>query len=314
MKVTELLNQADRCLFSFEILPPKKGKSADDIFATVEALLPYKPSFIDVTSHPTQVIFKEMGDGMLKRVPIKKRPGTLSVCAAITYRYGVATVPHIICSGFSKDETEDALIELSFLGIKNVMALRGDPSHGDKRFVPSADGHCNALGLVEQISGLNRGEYLHEVADPTDFCIGVSGYPEKHVEAPNMASDLGWLKAKVDAGADFIVTQMFFDNADYFKFVEDCRTLGITVPIIPGLKPLTARSQISMLPQTFGIDLPSGLVEAVSAAPDEESVRKIGIEWCIEQSRELAAKGAPGLHFYTMGKATAVRKIVEAVY
>lgn len=316
MKVTEHLAGAARCLFSFEVLPPKKGETVDGIFQTVEALLPYKPAFVDVTSHATEVLYKDLGGGMLKRIPVKKRPGTLSVCAAVKYRYGLDTVPHLICSGFSKEETEDALIELGFLGIENVMALRGDPSHGAKRFVPEPGGHAYALNLVEQISAMNRGEYLHEGTDlsPTSFCVGVAGYPEKHMEAPNRSADLKHLKAKLDAGGSFIVTQMFFDNSHYFRFVDECRAAGITAPIIPGLKPLTARAQLAVLPQTFRIDLPDALVERTEKCASPSAVRQLGVEWCIEQSRELMARGAPCLHYYTMGKAQSVREVAEAVF
>lgn len=315
MKVTEHINRADRTLFSFEILPPKKGHSASEIFATVEALLEFNPAFIDVTNHATQVIYKEMGDGLLRRIPVQKRPGTLSLCAAITYKYGVDTVPHLICSGFSRDETEDALIELQFLGIQNVMALRGDPVHGEKRFIPADDGHLYGTDLVRQISDLNHGRYLHEETDgaKTDFCIGVAGYPEKHMEAPSFNADLKRLKEKVDSGAEFIVTQMFFDNQRYFAFVDRCHAEGINVPIIPGLKPLTTRSQLSILPQTFSIELPDALVESVESAKTADEVRRAGTDWCIEQSQGLIAGGAPVLHYYTMGRAETIRKIAKAV-
>lgn len=316
MKVTDHINRADRTLFSFEILPPKKGHSASEIFATVEALMEFNPAFIDVTYHATQVIYKEVGDGLLKRVPVQKRPGTISMCAAITYKYGVDTVPHLICSGFSCDETEDALIELNFLGIQNVMALRGDPIHGEKRFVPSQDGNAYALDLVRQINGLNQGSYLHEETEgaKTEFCIGVAGYPEKHLEAPSFNSDLKRLKEKVDAGAEFVVTQMFFENRRYFDFVDRCRAEGINVPIIPGLKPLTTKSQLSILPQTFSIELPDALVDAVEAARTPADVRRAGVEWAIEQSRELIAGGVPVLHYYTMGRSETIRHIAAEVF
>lgn len=317
MKIVDHINQADKTLFSFEILPPKKGQTIDGVFRTVEALLPYKPKFIDVTSHATEVVYKEAGADTLRRVPVRKRPGTISVCAAILFKYQIDTVPHLICSGFSKEETEDALLDLNFMGIENVMALRGDPSHGDKRFIPEPDGNKGALDLVGQIQGLNRGSFLHSEEQepvPTDFCIGVAGYPEKHMEAPNEASDLAWLKKKVDAGADFIVTQMFFDNQAYFRFVEKCRENGINVPIIPGLKPIATKGQLSILPSTFRIDLPNALVEAVEAAKTPEEIKKVGIEWCIEQSRELMAKGAPVLHYYTMSRSAGIKPIVEAVF
>ncbi|MCG9895548.1 MAG: methylenetetrahydrofolate reductase [NAD(P)H] [Fimbriimonadaceae bacterium] len=315
MKVVDHLARADRCLFSFEILPPKKGQGVHELFQTVEELLPFSPAFIDVTAHATSIDYREVGGGMLKRVPLQKRPGTHGLCAAIRYRYGVDTVPHLLCSGFSRDETEDALIELGFLGIDTVMALRGDPVHGEKRFLPREDGHSNAHELVAQISAMNRGEYLHDAESaPTDFCIGVAGYPEKHAESPNLEVDLARLKAKVDAGADFLVTQMFFDNAVYFGFVERCRRAGITVPIIPGLKPVTTKAHLVSLPATFNIDLPTDLAEAVEKAPTPAAVRKIGIDWSVEQSRGLIAGGAPCLHYYTMSRAQSIREIVAAVF
>jgi methylenetetrahydrofolate reductase (NADPH) len=314
MKVTEALAQADGCLFSFEVLPPKKGESADSIFQTVEELLEFKPSFIDVTSHAAEVILRDMGGGLVRPVKVKNRPGTLGVCAAIHYRYKVPVVPHLICSGFSAEETEDALLELSFLGIQNVMALRGDPGHGSKRFTAAPGGHAYASDLVKQIATMNEGKLLDGTSAPTSFCIGVAGYPEKHMESPNPAADLARLKEKVDAGAGFIVTQMFFENREYFQFVDLCRAAGIQVPIIPGLKPLSSKNQLSLLPQTFHINMPIALVEAVEKAADAKAVRKVGVEWCIEQSRELKAKGAPCLHYYTMAKAKMVAEIARAVF
>lgn len=317
MKVIEHINQADKTLFSFELLPPKKGQTIDGVFRTVEALLPFEPKFIDVTSHATEVVYKDAGNGMLKRVPVRKRPGTISVCAAVKFRYQIDTVPHLICSGFSREETEDGLLDLSFLGIENVMALRGDPSHGDKRFVPDPEGNRSSLELVNQITDLNKGRFLHseeQEPNPTSFCIGVAGYPEKHMDAPNESSDIAWLKRKIDSGAEFIVTQMFFDNQVYFRFVKRCREAGINVPIIPGLKPVTTRNQLSILPNTFRIDLPQALVEAVEAAGTPEAIKKVGIEWTIEQSRELMGKGAPVLHYYTMSRSSGIRQIAEAVF
>lgn len=317
MKVIEHINQADRTLFSFELLPPKKGQRIDGVFKTVEALLSFDPKFIDVTSHATEVVYKDAGNGTLRKVPTRKRPGTISVCAAVKFKYQIDTVPHLICSGFSREETEDGLLDLSFLGIENVMALRGDPSHGDRRFAPEPDGNRSSLELVNQIMDLNRGRFLHseeEEPNPTSFCVGVAGYPEKHMDAPNEASDISWLKKKVDAGAEFIVTQMFFDNHAYFRFVDRCRAADIKVPIIPGLKPVTSLNQLRILPNTFRIDLPQALVEAVEAAGTPEAVKQVGIEWTIEQSRELMAKGAPVLHYYTMSRSSGIRQIAEAVF
>jgi methylenetetrahydrofolate reductase (NADPH) len=317
MKVTEHLARADKTLFSFEILPPKKGQSIDGIFQTVEALLPFNPSFIDVTYHATQVIEKQNTDGSIIKVPVHKRPGTLSVCAAIKYKYGIDTVPHLICSGFSRDETEDALVELSFLGIDNVMALRGDPVGGDSKFTPASGGHSYAIDLIRQVSDLNQGKWLHHEigeTEPTDFCIGAAGYPEKHSESPNISTDMDHLKAKIDAGAGFIVTQMFFDNEAYFRFVDACRAAGITVPIIPGIKPLATRGQVTVLPKTFAISLPEELTRAAMATENKPDLRKVGIDWSVRQCAELIANDAPCLHFYTMSRSKAVKQIAATFF
>lgn len=317
MTVIEHINAAAGTLFSFEILPPKKGDGIEQLFETVEALLPYHPAFIDVTSHATEVIYQDAGDGLVRRIPVQKRPGTLSVCAAIKYRYGVDTVPHLICSGFTKEETEDALVELSFLGLNNVMALRGDPSLGEKRFQATPGGHCYAVELVQQIKAMNEGRYLHEQTDgmnPTKFCIGVAGYPEKHCESPNPASDIRFLKEKIDQGADFVVTQMFFDNEKYLRYVDACRKAGINAPIIPGLKPISVKRHLSLLPQAFFVDLPDKLASAIEKAGTRDEVRKIGTEWAIQQCEELVREGAPCLHFYTMGRADSVKEIVDAIF
>lgn len=313
MKVLEHLERAKGPLFSFEVLPPKKGERIDSIFEAVEALLPFKPAFIDVTAHAMDVQFQDAGQGLVKRVAVQRRPGTLGVCAAIQHRYRIDTVPHLICSGATREELENDLIQYSFLGIENVMALRGDPVHGEKRFRPIEGGHAYAQGLVEQAAAMGEGRYLSEEGDPAEFCIGVAGYPEKHLEAPNLEADLRRLKEKVDAGAGFIVTQMFFDNRTYFDFVARCRAAGITAPIIPGLKPITGPRQVALLPAAFGIQIPCELADAIEAAGPAQA-RRVGIEWCIQQSRELVEGGAPCLHYYTMGKSEAVAEIAEAVF
>ncbi len=317
MKVTEYISQAKKTLFSFEILPPLKGESIQSLFEGIEPLLEFKPAFIDVTYHREEYVYKHRENGLLERIATRKRPGTVGICAAIMNRYHVDTVPHIICGGFSREETENALIDLHFLGIENVLVLRGDAVKSEGTFKPEADGHQFASQLLEQVVNMNRGIYLDDdmpPQTPTSFCIGVAGYPEKHFEAPNMASDLRYLKLKVEMGADYIVTQMFFDNSKYFQFVEKCRAMGINVPIIPGLKPLTTRKQLTILPSIFHIDIPDTLVQAVEACKTPEQVRQVGIEWCIEQSRELIAQNAPCLHYYSMGKSEAVRKIAEALF
>ncbi len=313
MTVLDHLARADRTLFSFEVLPPKKGERIDAIFAAVEALLPFRPAFIDVTAHAVDIHFLDAGQGLVKRVAVQRRPGTLGVCAAIQHRYRIDTVPHLICSGATREELENDLIQYSFLGIENVMALRGDPVHGEKRFRPIEGGHAFAQGLVEQAAAMGEGRYLHEEGGSARFCIGVAGYPEKHLEAPNQEADLRRLKDKVDAGAGFIVTQMFFDNQLYFDFVERCRAAGITAPIIPGLKPITGPRQVSLLPAAFGIQIPCALADAIDGSGPDQA-RRVGIEWCIEQSRELMSRGAPCLHYYTMGRSEAVAEIAEAVF
>ena len=317
MKVIEHIEQRNgKTLFAFELLPPLKGENIESIYQTIDPLIEFFPSFIDVTYHREEVIYKEREDGLLERRIVRKRPGTVGITAAIKFKYGIDVVPHLICGGFSQEETENALIDLQFLGIDNILLLRGDNLKGEKNFKPDPQGHTYALDLVKQVVALNHGVFLEEDLlnpVPTAFCIGVAGYPEKHLEAPNMATDLSYLKAKVDAGADYIVTQMFFDNQKYFDFVNACRDLGITVPIIPGLKPISVKSQLSTLPRTFSIDIPEDLVKEVEKCSDNQQVRQVGVEWAIEQSRELIRFGVPVLHYYTMGKSDNICKIAKAV-
>ncbi|MGA1373917.1 MAG: methylenetetrahydrofolate reductase [NAD(P)H] [Flavobacteriales bacterium] len=317
MKVAQRIAEASSTLFSFELLPPLKGENIDHIHSTVEALLPFEPAFVDVTYHREEFVFREVRGGLLEKRTVRKRPGTVGICAALQHRYRLDTVPHIICGGFTKEETENALIDLDFVGVENVLVLRGDPIRSEGRFKAEADGHAYAIDLLQQVAAMNRGEYL----DPdlrnttrTKFCIGVAGYPEKHFEAPNAASDLRWLKRKVEDGAEYVVTQMFFDNRAYFDFVAACRAADIHVPIIPGLKPLTARGQITTIPQHFHINLPDDLVRDVESATSDAEVREIGIAWCITQARELRAAGVPALHFYTMGRAEPTATIARAVF
>lgn len=316
MKITEKFKQG-KTLFAFELLPPLKGDNIDTIFDTINRLQPFDPSYINVTYHREEVKLIERTDGLLERRITRKRPGTVGIAAAIAARYGIEVVPHLICGGFSKYDTEDALIDLSFLGIDNVLALRGDNIHGERSFTPSANGHTHAVELVNQIAAMNRGQYLDsemQTTKPTAFSIGVAGYPEKHSEAANLQSDIAHLKDKVEAGADYIVTQMFFDNAKYFEYVDLCRASGINVPIIAGLKPFSSFKQLSLLPQTFHVDLPIELVKAVEACKSTDQVREVGIEWAIAQGKELKAAGAPAMHFYTMGKADNVERIVKGIF
>lgn len=317
MRITEHLQTAKSTLFSIEILPPLKGQNIQSIFETMDVLMEYSPAFVDVTYHREEYVFRDAGNGLLEKHVVRKRPGTVGICAAITNRYKVDTVPHIICGGFSKQDTEDALIDLNFVGIENVLLLRGDAIRSEGRFKPEADGNQNALELVQQVVNMNNAKYLdpdlRDVAR-TNFCIGVAGYPEKHFEAPNLNTDMRYLKAKVDAGAEFIVTQMFFDNVRYFEFLDRCRAADIHVPIIPGLKPITSKSQLSVIPHHFHIDMPDELVDLVHRAKSDAEVREVGVEWCIRQSRELKERGAPVLHYYTMGKSKSTAQIAKAVF
>lgn len=318
MKVVDHIKQAKSTLFSIEILPPLKGKSIQSIYNIIDPLQEFKPSFVDVTYHREEYVYKKREGGFLEKVSTRKRPGTVGICAAIMNRYKIDTVPHIICGGFSKEETESALIDLQFLGIDNLLLLRGDAVKNERTFMPEPGGNAYAIDLVKQVVSMNKGVYLHEEdmvdVSPTNFCMGVAGYPEKHYEAPNMTSDLRYLKMKVEAGAQFIVTQMFYDNQKYFDFVKKCREAGIQVPIIPGLKVLTTRSQVSVLPKTFYLDIPHDLMEAVEKCKTDNEAREVGIEWCIQQSKELIKFGAPVLHFYTMGSPEPVRRVASKVF
>ncbi len=315
MKVTEHIKNAKKTLFSFEILPPLKGTSIQSIYNSLDPLMEFKPSFVDVTYHREEYVYKKRNDGLLERRAVRKRPGTVGICAAIMNKYQVDTVPHIICGGFNKEETENALIDLDFLGIDNVLVLRGDPIKSETYFTADEGGHKYASELLEQVNGMNNGIYLDEElksSAPTNFCIGVAGYPEKHFEAPNMRSDIHFLKKKVEAGADYIVTQMFFDNQQYFDFVNLCRENDITIPIIPGLKPLSTAKQLSLLPQRFHLNVPNPLVDEVLKCKTNEAVRQVGVEWATQQVKELIEFGAPCIHFYTMGKSDNVQKIVSS--
>lgn len=318
MKITEHIKQAKgKTLFSFELLPPVKGQSIQWIYDGIDPLLEFKPPFIDVTSLREDYIYKQKDNGLLEKLSYRKRPGTIAICAAIINKYKVDAVPHLICGGFTKEETENALIDLQFLGIDNVLVLRGDARRADSSFIPTPGGHSYATDLLEQVKNHNRGKFLHEDVESeykSDFCIGVAGYPEKHFEAPNLNTDFKYLKQKVDMGADFIVTQMFFDNQKFFDFVKKCRENDINVPIIPGLKPVSALSQLVNLPKIFHIDLPEDLVEAVQGCKTAKDVKQVGTEFMIKQCKELIDFGVPVLHFYTMGKPEQTRQIAEAIF
>ena len=318
MKVVDHIKKAaGKTLFSFEILPPLKGQNIQSIFDHIDPLMEFQPPFIDVTYHREEYVYKELSGGLLQKKVVRKRPGTVGICAAIQNKYEVDAVPHILCGGFTKEDTENFLIDLDFLGIDNVLALRGDAVKNETYFSAEKEGHTYAKDLVKQIVGLNKGEYLDDELlnkCKTNFCIGVAGYPEKHMEAPSLDQDVLRLKEKVDAGACYVVTQMFFDNNKYFEFVDKCRKAGITVPIIPGLKPLATKKQLSILPHRFHVDLPDELTLEVLKCKSKEEVRQIGVEWCIQQSKELIKGGAPVLHYYSMGKSDNIQKIAGELF
>ncbi|MEM9886546.1 MAG: methylenetetrahydrofolate reductase [NAD(P)H] [Bacteroidota bacterium] len=318
MKVTDYFEKANgKTLISFEVLPPLKGGSMQSIFDTLDPLMEFKPPFIDVTYHREDFVYRKNATGHYEKSSIRKRPGTIGICASIMHRYGVDAVPHLICGGFTKEDTENALIDLNFLAINNVLVLRGDARKFEGKFIPEKEGHQYAIDLVKQVVDMNNGGYLDGGIDngtKTDFCIGVAGYPEKHFEAPNMNFDLEWTKRKAEAGADYIVTQMFFDNQKYFDYVDACRAVGIDIPIVPGLKPITKKYQLTSLPRLFHLDLPQDLANEVEKAKNAADRRQVGIEWAIAQSKELKERGVPCLHYYTMGDTATIRSIVEAVY
>lgn len=315
MKVTEhIANAKGKTMVSFEVLPPLKGKTIETLYNHLDPLMEFNPPWINVTYHRAESMFKKRADGSFDKVEVRKRPGTVGICAAIRNHYNVDTVPHLICGGFSKQETENALIDLNFLGIDNVLVLRGDAEKNEPNFVPHQDGHSYANELLQQVVNLNHGIYLEDdiqSGGKTKFCIGVAGYPEKHFEAPNLEIDLKYLKAKVDAGADYIMTQMFFDNQKFFDFVKSCRLAGIEVPIIPGLKPLTTKKQLNVLPRIFHVDIPTDLSLEVMRCKNDEEVVQVGTEWLLQQSRELKANGIPVLHYYTLGKPKVIRDVVK---
>jgi len=317
MKIIEHLQKASDTLFSIEILPPLKGESIQSLFDHLDPLMEFNPPFVDVTYHREEYVYRDRGNGLLEKRSVKKRPGTVGICSAIKNKYDVEPVPHIICGGFTKEETENALIDLNFLDIHNVLVVRGDAIKSEGRFMPEAGGHHYAIELLEQVVHMNQGVYLDEELqnpNPTDFCIGIAGYPEKHFEAPNLKFDLTYLKKKVELGADYIVTQMFYDNQRFFDFVKKCREEGIDIPIIPGLKPITTKRQNTVLPSIFHIDIPEELSEAIEGCSNNEQVKEVGIEWAITQSKQLMEFGVPCLHFYSMGKAEPVHKIASALF
>jgi len=324
MSVIDKIKNAKSPLFTFELLPPLKGHSIEKTYAAVERLIEFNPAYINFTSHRNETTYFERPDGLLEKKTVRIRPGTVALAAAVKYKYNITVVPHILCGGFSKEETENVLIEMNFLGIDDVLALRGDPQKGSRLFIPDKFGHAHANELIGQITNMNNGRYLEESLEdafPTSFCIGVAGYPEKHFEAPNMQADIESLKRKVDAGAHYIVTQMFFDNSKFFQFRDACRNAGITVPIVAGLKPISTLNDVRLLPQVFHVDLPNDLVAASQKCKTDKEVRELGIEWAIMQSKDLlrtdnstAELSVPGIHYYTYGSSDNVARIVRASF
>lgn len=316
MKVIDIIQHSEKTLFSFELLPPLKGQLADKLYRTIDELIEFKPQYINITTHRDEVELRELPGGLLEKKTVRKRPGTVAIAAAIQHAYKIPVIPHVVCGGFTREETENMLLDLNFLGIKNVLALRGDGLKSQSTFVAEAQGHAHAKDLVTQIVNLKQGIYLDpemKNTAPLDFCIGVAGYPEKHFEAANMDIDLLHLKEKVDAGADYIVTQMFFDNQKYYDFVDRCRAMGITVPIIPGIKPLAMMNQITVLPKLFSIDIPEAFAREIRKCKSNDEARAVGTEWAIEQSRDLIAHKVPCLHIYTYGISDNTRQIAKAV-
>ena len=317
MKITQHISEAKDTLVSFEVLPPLKGKTITSLYDHLDPLMEFKPSWINVTYHRSESMFKKKADGTFEKIEVRKRPGTVGICAAIMNHYKIDAVPHLICGGFTKRETEDALIDLNFLGIDNILALRGDAAKNEASFEPEKDGNFYAIDLLKQANNMNNGIYIDEdIRDggKTNFCVGVAGYPEKHFEAPNLEIDLNHLKNKVDANAEFIMTQMFFDNQKFFEFAKTCKDMGIAAPIIPGLKPITTKKQLTVLPRIFHVDIPTDLSNAVMKCKTDAEVEIVGTEWLIQQSKELKAFGVPVLHYYTLGKPKVIRNVVKEIF
>lgn len=317
MSVIDKIKNSNGPLFTFELLPPLKGHSIDRAYKAIDRLIEFQPAYINFTTHRNEITYRERPDGLLEKRVTRLRPGTVALAAAVKYKYNITVVPHILCGGFTKEETENVLIEMNFLGIDDVLALRGDPQRGTRTFIPEKEGHTHTYELVKQIINMNHGKYLEETlvdTTPTDFCIGVAGYPEKHVEAPNMQTDLEYLKQKVEAGASYIVTQMFFDNSKFLRFRDECKKTGINVPVIAGLKPISNLNDINLLPQTFHIDVPNDLVSAIRKCKTDKEAREVGIEWTTMQSKELIKEGVPGLHYYTLGRSDNIVRIVKGAF
>lgn len=317
MKVIDLINGRKKNLFSIEIVPPLRGNNVEGIYQRIDQLIEYNPAFINITYHKDEANYTQLKNGKIVKRTISKRPGTVALTASIMNKYKVEVVPHLTCGGFSRDQAENALIDFNFLGIENLLVLQGDAGRGQDVFIPEPDGHRYAVQLLEQVLNMNKGKYLDEnleQGNPSNFCVGVAGYPEKHYAAASLDSDIQYLKAKVLAGADYIITQMFFDNKYYYDFVSRCRAEGIGVPIIPGLKPIALKNQVDVLPKIFNTDIPEELINEVRKCTDNKEALEIGTRWTIEQARDLMKNGAPVLHFYTLGAGSSIRKIVKEIF
>ena len=317
MRVIDLINSQKKTAFSFEILPPLKGTGIERLYQTIDLLREFDPKYINITTHRSEYVYKELGNGLFQRIRLRRRPGTVAVAAAIQNKYGITVVPHVLCSGYTCEDTEYTLLDLQFLGITDLLVLRGDKAKHESVFVPEKGGHAHAIELEEQINNFNKGIFVdgsEMTVTKTPFSYGVACYPEKHEEAPNLESDIYWLKKKIEAGAEYAVTQLFYDNRKYFAFVEQARAAGITCPIIPGIKPMKKLSQLSVIPKTFKVDIPEELAHEVQKCTTDEQVRQVGIEWCIRQCRELMAHGVPSIHFYSIGAADSIREVARQIY
>lgn len=317
MSVLDIINQRKETAFSFELLPPLKGNNIDKLYDTIDALREFEPAYINITDHRSEYVFKDMGDGTYIRQRLRRRPGSVAVAAAIKNKYDITVVPHILCSGFTREDTEYELLDLQFLGIYDLLVLRGDKAPDEKTFSPEKKGNAHALDLAYQIKDFNKGIFLdgsQMLVTKTPFSFGVACYPEKHEESPNLERDIYWLKQKQEAGAQYAVTQLFYDNTKYFNFVSMAREAGVSIPIIPGIKPLSKQSQLSVIPKTFKVDLPKDLVSEALKLHNDDEIKQLGIEWGIQQCKELIKAGVPSLHFYALGATDSVKEIAKGIY
>lgn len=317
MKITELINQDKQTAFSFEVLPPLKGAGIGKLQEDIRTLLDFNPKYINITAHRSEVVMKDLGNGLMERTTLRRRPGSVAVAAALQNEFKIPIVPHILCSGFTREETEYVLIDLQYLGITNLLLLRGDKARQDASFRPTKDGYAHTTELQKQVNDFNNGLFLDgspmKEAGPK-FCYGVACYPEKHEEAPNLATDANWFKHKVALGAEYGVTQMFFDNKKYFDFLHKMRAEGVTVPIIPGIKPLAKISQLTGLPRLFHCDLPEELTTEAFKCKTDDELKALGVEWCTHQCRELIKAGVPSIHFYMTGNVDSLRQVAKNIY